>query len=130
MDDFIEVYDGALSAEQCRTLIERFEASDKLSSGRAGDSVDPRKKKSLDITITHHPEWKDAAELLVRATRPHLKAYLDKYRFLLMGALSPKMRHPWTGGSATLVPENYNDVGKPNLDELDRKSTRLNSSHT
>lgn len=118
MDDFIEIYDGALAPEQCRTLIDRFEASDKISQGRAGDGVDPRKKKSHDITITHHPEWRDAADLLIAAARPHLLSYLDKYRFLLMGALSPTMRHPWTGGSATLVPENYADVGKPNLDEL------------
>jgi hypothetical protein len=125
MDDFIEVYDNALSPEQCRALIERFEASDKHSAGRAGEGVDPRKKKSTDITITQHDEWRDAAELLVTATRPHLMSYMDKYRFLLMGALSPVMRHPWTGGNATLAPENWNDVGAPNLDELVRLMYRF-----
>jgi hypothetical protein len=118
MDDFIEVYDNVLTPEQCAALIARFEASDKISAGRAGDAVDPRKKKSLDIAISHHPEWRDAADMLVQATRPHLKSYLDKYRFLVMGAVSPTLPHPWTGSLAPLVPENYGDLGRPNLDRL------------
>ena len=53
MDDFIEVYDDALTPEQCGTLISRFEASDKTTRGRAGATVDAKKKNSHDITITH-----------------------------------------------------------------------------
>ena len=33
MDDFIGVYDDALTAQQCEALIQRFDASDKVVRG-------------------------------------------------------------------------------------------------
>ena len=40
MDDFIGVYDDALTAEQCDALVKRFDASDKVVRGQTGDGVD------------------------------------------------------------------------------------------
>ena len=39
MDDFIGVYDGALSPEHCDALVARFEASDKVVRGRTGNGT-------------------------------------------------------------------------------------------
>ena len=55
MDDFIEIYDGALSADACAALQARFDASDKAVRGRTGHGVDLSKKDSLDITLDAHP---------------------------------------------------------------------------
>ena|SRR6185369_14905153 len=118
MDDFIEVYDDVLSAERCRQLIDFFEKSDKVTRGTAGGQVDVKKKNSHDITITHHAEWQEHAKLLVAAARPYLARYMDKYRFLLMGALSPRRRHPVSGETVTLLPDNYDLCGAPYVGEL------------
>jgi hypothetical protein len=35
-DDFIGIYDGALTPEECAHILQRFEASDKHMRGRTG----------------------------------------------------------------------------------------------
>ena len=120
MDDFIEQYDDALTAQQCASLIARFDASDKVTRGRTGTGVDVAKKDSYDLTISAHPEWHDAASLLMKALQPHLLAYLDKYRMLVVGALSPQVVHPVTGEAVTLSLDNFDECGHPHLDGLMR----------
>ena len=39
-DDFIGIYDGALTQDQCARILQRFEASDKHMRGRTGMGVD------------------------------------------------------------------------------------------
>ena len=39
MDDFIGIYDNALTPEQCDAIIHRFNASDKVVRGRTGNGV-------------------------------------------------------------------------------------------
>lgn len=118
MPDFIEVYDDALSAADCAALIARFEASDKIVRGHTGHGVDLAKKDSYDITLNRHPEWQDAVQAIANATLRHLHEYMRKYRFLLMGALSPTVLHPKTGAAVVLSPENFADCGEPHLTEL------------
>ena len=55
-DDFIGIYDGALTPDQCAHILQRFEASDKHMRGRTGMGVDVAKKDSWDITISQHKE--------------------------------------------------------------------------
>lgn len=120
MDDFIGVYDGALSPAQCDTLVARFEASDKVVRGRTGNGVDVGKKDSYDITINSHREWDDVNELLLASMMRHLLDYVDRYRMLLMGSLSPTLAHPQTGAPTVLSMQNFDEVGRPNLEELVR----------
>src|SRR4051812_33041066 len=96
-DDFIGIYDGALTAEQCARILERFEASDKVVRGRTGAGVDVTKKDSWDLTLAAHPEWRDVANLLTTAVRRCLADYVDRYRALVLGALAPMVEHPSTG---------------------------------
>ena len=118
LDDFIGIYDGALTPEQCRQIIARFEASDKVVRGRTGNGVDLTKKDSHDLTIGPHKEWHDVGNLMLSVVRQHLRAYMDKYRMLLVGALSPTVAHPETGEAVVLTLANFDDCGTPNIDAL------------
>ena len=118
MDDFIGIYDGALTPEQCREIIARFDASDKVVRGRTGNGVDVSKKDSYDLTINAHPEWNDVGAMLTAAMAKHLAEYMNKYRMLLIGALSPAVAHPQTGEAVTLSLDNFDEFGTPNVVEL------------
>jgi len=118
MDDFISVYDGALSAAQCDAIRARFEASDKVARGRTGNGVDVSKKDSYDLTINGLAEWDDVGALLTQTMSKYLAQYMDRYRMLLIGALSPQVAHPETGEPVTLSLDNFSEFGTPNIVEL------------
>ncbi|MGF6274272.1 hypothetical protein ABIB38_002652 [Massilia sp. UYP11] len=120
MDDLIGVYDGALTAQQCDALLARFEASDKVVRGRTGNGVDVGKKDSYDITINLHREWDDVTQLLLETMTRHLVQYVDRYRMLLMGSLSPTLAHPSTGTPTVLSMDNFEEVGRPYIEDLVR----------
>ncbi|WP_314442081.1 2OG-Fe(II) oxygenase [Massilia timonae] len=120
MDDFIGVYDDALSAQQCDALLARFDASDKVVRGRTGNGVDVDKKDSYDITINLHREWDDVTQLLLETMSRHLVQYVDRYRMLLMGSLSPTLEHPQTGTPTVLSMDNFEEVGRPYIEDLVR----------
>jgi len=124
VDDFLEVYDGALSAAQCAQLIARFDASDKVVRGKTGQGVDTAKKDSYDLTISQHPDWNDASNMLMGAVQHHLQAYMDKYRMLLVGAMSPRVVHPASGEAVQLSIDNFDECGKPHIGELMRTMYR------
>jgi hypothetical protein len=118
MDDFIGVYDGALTAEQCDAIRARFDASDKVARGRTGNGVDIKKKDSYDLTINGLAEWDDVGALLTQTMARRLAQYMDRYRMLLIGALSPQVAHPETGEAVTLSLDNFSEFGTPNIVEL------------
>jgi hypothetical protein len=118
MDDFIGIYDGALTPEQCDHIVERFSASDKVVRGRTGNGVDTAKKDSYDLTISQYKEWHDVANLLMASVQQHLRHYMDQYRMLLIGALSPMVAHPETGEPVALSLANFDGCGRPNIDAL------------
>lgn len=118
VDDFIEVYDGALSPAQCEQIVARFEASGKVVRGRTGQGVDTARKDSWDLTISQHQEWHDVANLMMTALQQHLRQYVDKYRALLVGALAPMVTHPDTGEPVALSLANFDECGRPNIDAL------------
>jgi uncharacterized protein YjlB len=118
MNDFIEVYDGALTGAQCEHILARFEASDKVVRGRTGNGVDTAKKDSYDLTISQHKEWHDVANLMMASVQQHLRQYFDKYRALLAGALAPMVAHPATGEPTALSLANFDECGRPNIDAL------------
>lgn len=125
MSDFIEVYDGAISREVCEVLIRRFEASSHLVPGRTGHGVEPRKKDSLDITISTHLEWRDAVRGFHENVYQHLVHYMNKYRALLAGAQSYTIPHPVTGLPTELGLHNFDEVGVPHLQPLVRCAYRI-----
>ena len=118
MDDFLEIYDNALSAEQCALILARFQASDKVVRGKTGQGVDTSKKDSYDLTITMYPEWNDVSNMMMQAVQRHLVEYMDKYRMMLVGAMSPTVIHPVSGQPALLNIDNFDECGTPYIGEL------------
>jgi hypothetical protein len=118
MDDFIGIYDGALTPAQCDHIIERFSASDKVVRGQTGNGVDIAKKDSYDLTISQHQEWLDVANLMMASVQQHLRHYMDKYRMLLIGALAPMVAHPASGEPVALSLANFDECGRPHIDAL------------
>ena len=118
MEDFIGIYDDALSAEQCDAIRTRFDGSSKVARGRTGNGIDIEKKDSFDLTINGLTEWDDVGALLTQTMARHLARYMDKYRMLLIGALSPQVAHPETGEPVTLSLSNFDEFGTPNVMEL------------
>jgi hypothetical protein len=83
--DFFGIYDGALSAEFCRSVIARFEADPSKVVGKIGDgseygSVRPDIKSTTEIMLT--ADRADWADVLL-----HVKQCLQ--------ALLPKYLVPW-----------------------------------
>ncbi|MDK2125977.1 2OG-Fe(II) oxygenase [Parachitinimonas caeni] len=125
MDDFIEVYDNALPPELCAEILQRFEASPHVGRGVTGNGVDVEKKDSYDLTITNFPDWRDISQKLADNTLRYMCEYMGKYRFLLMGALSPSVVDPESGQPAVLGPENFDRLGVPLLADLVKHMYRL-----
>lgn len=124
VDDFLEVYDDALSADQCALIVARFNASDKVMRGKTGQGVDVTKKDSYDLTISQHPEFNDLSKMMMQALQRHLQQYMNKYRMLLVGAMSPQVVHPATGQPVQLAIDNFDECGVPHIDELMRTMYR------
>ncbi|MDB5747450.1 MAG: proline hydroxylase [Massilia sp.] len=118
MNDFIGIYDDALSSAQCDAIVARFDTSDKVVRGRTGAGVDTSKKDSYDLAIGPHPEWHDVGNLMMGAVAQHLAAYIDQYRALVLGALAPVVTHPQTGAPVALSLANFDECGRPHLAAL------------
>jgi hypothetical protein len=118
MDDFIEIYDDAITPRNCEAVCARFAASADAAPGRTGQGVDVAKKDSTDLTLEGRADWADVNRLLAHTALHHLHAYMAKYRFLLMGALAPTVRDPDTGAAVTLAPDNFDRCGLPHLTGL------------
>jgi hypothetical protein len=101
--DFIEVYEGALSREQCDALVARFEASGQDRPGRVGGGVMPELKHSRDITISGKPEWRDAEAQLNSAMFAGLLQYLRRYRYALLAPVMLQVADP--GGAPRRLAE-------------------------
>ena len=97
MSDLIEVIDDVLPTELCVQLIERFEGSPNLSQGRTGGGIDLDKKRSMDVSISRNPEFKDLFQQVMQHTGQQLVSYIEKYYFALVGPIGLTVRHPKTG---------------------------------
>ncbi|MEL7288832.1 MAG: hypothetical protein AAFN67_03195, partial [Pseudomonadota bacterium] len=118
MSDLIEVIDDVLPPELCKQLMERFESSPNLSQGRTGGGVDLDKKRSMDVSISRNPEFKDLFQQVMQHTGQQLVSYIEKYYFALVGPIGLTVRHPKTGEPVKVTGENFDEVGKPNLANL------------
>lgn len=116
--DFIAVYDGALSPAFCAHLAARFQASPERVRGQTGHGVDTAKKHSLDLGISQREDWREETGELMNAAFSALRDYLSTYYFALVGGVAAQVIDPRSGQPATVTPENWETVGRPNLDHL------------
>lgn len=86
--DFIEIYENALSPEQCAAIVARFEADGNDKPGRVGSGYFPELKNSQDIDIDGKPAWQDVNNLLLTAAFNATLQYLRHYPYT---ALAPLM---------------------------------------
>lgn len=113
-NDFIEIYDQALSPEFCQSFIETFNASAHLQPGRTGGGVDPTKKLSTDLYLNQHAEYQQQLKTIIEATERCALDYFKKYRFALIAPVALQVRHPQTGEPVTLTHENFDEVAAGN----------------
>lgn len=125
MDDFIEVYDGAISPKDCKTIIEKFERSPHRTPGVVANGLKKDKKDSTDITISDYPDWKNIDDNLTNCVYSYIEKYINKYRVLLAGAMMHTVSHPLSGGRTEITLENFDEVGVPYLPLLVRHAYRL-----
>lgn len=99
--DFIEVYDHALDAAACQSLIERFEASRLAQRGQTGGGVDVTIKDSWDIALHEHPGWSDAQQLLNDAVLVGFRRYMRRYPHMVLA--TSRLQVPGTAGAAPVT---------------------------
>jgi hypothetical protein len=95
--DFIEVYEDALEANACATLIRDFEASGKLARGSTGGGVNIAMKDSWDICISVHDEWKPVENALNTVMLRGLMKYVRKYPYALISPIQLSRKDAETG---------------------------------
>lgn len=118
MTQFIEVIDNVMSPALCNAFIQQFEQSQNKLPGRTGGGVDTDKKRSLDVSIAQHPEFRNEFQQLVPLITQHIVQYFEKYYFALIGPIGLTVKHPQTGQPVKLTAENFEQIGKPNLVNL------------
>jgi len=116
--DFIEVYDDVLDAAQCRTLVERFEASGQAAPGRVGSGVMPELKDSSDIMISGDPAWADAEGALNQAVFQGLKRYLRTFPYTLIAPLMLQIPDPVSGEPRRLLAEDFDTLPEDRIDGI------------
>lgn len=125
MDDFIRIYDNAVSDSQCEQIALQFEASQNTYQGYSGPEVDAKIKDSLDLNITNRPGWSGTNELLTDAVFKCLIDYMNEFSFMLVGANTPIFKNPKTGEICKLTHENFEQFGRPHIDTLIARTYRL-----
>ncbi len=118
MTDFIEVHDGVLPPALCQQVLQLFAQSPHVTRGQTGGGVDVSKKDSYDLVLDAHAEYQPLLQTLLGHAFPLLKAYLRKYVYALVGAVSLSVKHPKTGQLVTLTRENFDELGAPHFDQL------------
>ena len=113
--DFIELYEGALSREQCAALVARFEASGQDLPGRVGGGVMPELKDSRDIAISGKAEWRDAEAQLNAAMLAGLLRYLRRYRYALLAPLMLNIADPDSGQPRRMVEADFDALDDEHL---------------
>lgn len=112
--DFIEVYDNALSADFCNAFMQTFDNSPHLQAGRTGGGVDVSKKLSSDLYLNQHTEYQEQLKLIQETTFRYALQYFKKYHFALIAPLALQVRHPKTGEAVALTHENFDEVAAGN----------------
>jgi len=112
--DFIEVYDNALSPDFCNAFTQTFDNSPHVQAGRTGGGVDVSKKLSSDLYLNQHAEYQEQLKLIQETTFRYAVQYFKKYHFALIAPLALQVRHPKTGEAVALTHENFDEVAAGN----------------
>lgn len=84
MENFIRVYDNALSPTFCASVIERFEADDNKMMGLVTSNegnIAMAEKQTTELLI-NRPEWTDVADSLMDNLLEHFTRYAHDVKFM------------------------------------------------
>ncbi len=118
MSQFIGIYENALSDELCDKIVARHQSSDKVMRGRVGSGVVPHLKDSHDISMIEHSDWQYLQQEIINASYPIMKSYLEEHYLAIIAGLNPTVNHPKTGEPTSVSKDNFEEVGRPYLDQL------------
>jgi 2OG-Fe(II) oxygenase superfamily len=116
--DFVEVYDNALDASNCRKLIDRFEASGHARRGETGGGVEVSLKNSWDIPLHHHPGWSDVEQMLNDAVLAGFKRYLRRYAHAALAPMRLQITDSVTGALTALDARGVASLDEPTLNSI------------
>jgi hypothetical protein len=116
--DFVEIYENALDAARCRTLIDRFERSGHARRGETGGGVEVTLKNSWDIPLHLTPGWSDAAQMLNDVVLDGFKRYLRRYAHAALAPMRLQVKHPVTGTLTTLDADGIAALDEPTLNSI------------
>jgi len=125
MEDFIGVYDNALTDHHCDQIIRLFKDNQNVYRGHSGPEVDANIKDSMDLNVTNLDGWASINDLVTEAVLRVLVDYMSKYSFMLVGANIPIFKHPESGETCKLTHTNFEEFGKPYIDTLIAQTYRL-----
>lgn len=95
--DFIEVFEDALSPEQCAAVIARFEQGREYGPGHVGSGYFPDIKDSSDLMISGRQGWQDVENAINQAVLGALIRYVRQYRYALLAPMMLQLQDPATG---------------------------------
>ena len=110
MSDFIGIYENALSAEYCQSLIQKFETDSRTRAGATGQGVDKAKKDSLDITLDQFQDWHEDLGKIHQATVSGLMQYARAYPHLVVGAVALTWQPPGATEARPIRAEDIADM--------------------
>ncbi|MFQ3248439.1 MAG: hypothetical protein ACI9O6_000241 [Glaciecola sp.] len=116
--DFISVIDNALSPELCQDIIKIFESSKHLAPGKTGGGVDTSKKRSTDVSLSRHEEFKEVYQQVAAVTGQHLLDYFKTYYFALIGPIGLTMADLKTGEPVKITADNFDEQLLPRLPQV------------
>jgi hypothetical protein len=108
--DFIAVYPGAVSADLCQHIREKFDASGQAKPGRTGSGVDESLKRSSDIPISSKPDWQAENQQLTTAMLGGLLQYIRQYPNLIHGAVALRVQDSATGHLRSLTTQDLKSM--------------------
>lgn len=123
--DFIETFPGAVDGALCQRLIDAFEASPHRAPGRTGGGVDLSKKRSSDLVLNAHPEWREALQQVQKVVTFQAAEYFRRHPFGLIAPIALTVADPSTGAPTPLTIDNWPTHGEPRAMDLMRTLYRL-----
>ncbi len=76
---FIEAFPGALSIEECREIIARFNADPRAFPSRTQNRLVPLIRSGTMLNIVELPDWQDVVQRIEGTIRRYLPIYAAKY---------------------------------------------------
>jgi len=108
--DFIGIYDNALSAQFCETLIKKFDSDTRSHAGMTGQGIDKAKKDSLDITLDQYQDWQKDLRKIHQATIAGLMRYAREFPHLVVGAVALTWQPPGATEARPIKAEDIADM--------------------